>query len=660
MQSETRSEKEIVMYRSIWRINFLFTLCALLMAIQSAGAANLALLVQVAKYKTVDGYLGGQGSAVDAARMKDALAKRFGFQCTILQDENATHKRILAALGDMAKKAKPDDALVFYFSGHGSTDGNGFTLCSYDTTKKNADKDISCADIDYWLKKLPTRNITIILDCCFSKLPDGSRDAVVKPKHLGHEENSINATYSVINIAQEGVVFLLPCDPGFSNTAYEIQANTKDKYGNNDWIGFFTRELCVELNKAEPQSATYETLIKHVGEDMAQMRHSENIPSQVPTIEGSKVNQERTLFSSPDGKPPIPPATPLPQFCSIKKISESSVTLDQGSISGVKPGSHYAVYPPGAADLTDPTKKLGDIVVQSVGADTSIATPLIGTSLDKLSLHCRTVEIKHEVEIPLVPAVVKVEGITPADAALAADLQARLNGGPVVFTAQKKPDLTLKVKTDAKGVEGDLMESDGVTPLDNNYPVIQVAGRDALIERVHAYQNQFTLLNALLKMNNPNPGLSINLNVGKGPVYVGDKVSFTCTPSQDCYLLVISLDANNAPVLLFPGEDDTDNLVKKGELFRLPSDPKKIYPVMTPDGRNAVIALAITDNTTADQVRNILQDLYETATAVSPGKPGSRGVKYAIDALQSLQSSLLTGWCKEVATLEILPASAKK
>ncbi|HEV7486053.1 MAG TPA: caspase family protein [Thermoanaerobaculia bacterium] len=53
-------------------------------------------------------------------------------QVTLLTDAQATKPAILKFLGDLAMKAKPEDAVVIYFAGHGTAQSNRFYLIPHD------------------------------------------------------------------------------------------------------------------------------------------------------------------------------------------------------------------------------------------------------------------------------------------------------------------------------------------------------------------------------------------------------------------------------------------------------------------------------------------------------------------------------------------------
>lgn len=58
--------------------------------------------------------------------------KKAGCHVSLFTSSNATHDNIIYAIRRIAKRANPDDRLVFYFSGHG-TEGS---LVAYDGSKK--------------------------------------------------------------------------------------------------------------------------------------------------------------------------------------------------------------------------------------------------------------------------------------------------------------------------------------------------------------------------------------------------------------------------------------------------------------------------------------------------------------------------------------------
>ena len=87
----------------------------------SWAAQNLALLVGVGNYAA--NKLDGPPNDVDA--MATVLTQRWGFapsNIKTLKDQAATRAGILAAIDDLVERARPDDRVLIYLSGHGTSD----------------------------------------------------------------------------------------------------------------------------------------------------------------------------------------------------------------------------------------------------------------------------------------------------------------------------------------------------------------------------------------------------------------------------------------------------------------------------------------------------------------------------------------------------------
>ena len=151
------------------------------------AAQRFALLVGIADYPPA----GPGGSDLpapdqDAARMADLLVGSFGFvreQITIVTNLDATSARIAAELEALAKKAGPDDAVFFYYAGHGTQipdlngdeeDGWDEALATADvrppivTTEDQLRLFLSDDRIAELLAKFRTKNVTVVFDSCHS------------------------------------------------------------------------------------------------------------------------------------------------------------------------------------------------------------------------------------------------------------------------------------------------------------------------------------------------------------------------------------------------------------------------------------------------------------------------------------------------------------
>jgi hypothetical protein len=85
---------------------------------------SFALVIGISQYKEA-AIWPPLPNAVGDAKSMDELLSKMGFQVTSLYDGNATREAIYEAFDDLAKKVGPEDALLFYFAGHGQTERMG-------------------------------------------------------------------------------------------------------------------------------------------------------------------------------------------------------------------------------------------------------------------------------------------------------------------------------------------------------------------------------------------------------------------------------------------------------------------------------------------------------------------------------------------------------
>jgi Caspase domain/Domain of unknown function (DUF4384) len=146
---------------------------------------KLALLVGINSYPGGDEL---KGCLTDVELQKQLLIHRFGFNekdIRILTNEQATRQGILTAFEThLIDQAKPQDVVVFHFSGHGSQvadpdthepDGLNSTLVPVDNNvplKNRKEKaivpDIMGRTLFLLMSAIKTENVTVVLDCCHS------------------------------------------------------------------------------------------------------------------------------------------------------------------------------------------------------------------------------------------------------------------------------------------------------------------------------------------------------------------------------------------------------------------------------------------------------------------------------------------------------------
>lgn len=132
--------------------------------ISKSNGRRRALLVGINDYP---GNQHDLPSCVDDARAMGAfLFDEYGFECTIIVDDEATQDRLRAALSELVDDARPDDRLVFFYSGHGTTitRGGATEECLYlaDGSAMVDDDFVSS------FARAPVGTSLVILDSCFS------------------------------------------------------------------------------------------------------------------------------------------------------------------------------------------------------------------------------------------------------------------------------------------------------------------------------------------------------------------------------------------------------------------------------------------------------------------------------------------------------------
>lgn len=147
---------------------------------------KLALLVGINKYQ--DSPL--QGCVTDVNLQQQLLIHRFGFNpqdIVLLTDEKATRQGILTAFEEhLIKQAKPNDVVVYHFSGHGSrvrdpdspdcefSDCWNSTFVPLDSSSSllpgsvGAVPEIMGRSLFLLMYALKTENVTVVLDSCHS------------------------------------------------------------------------------------------------------------------------------------------------------------------------------------------------------------------------------------------------------------------------------------------------------------------------------------------------------------------------------------------------------------------------------------------------------------------------------------------------------------
>ncbi|MEH1874497.1 caspase family protein [Nostoc sp.] len=148
-------------------------------ALAQPGSRKLALLIGINQYPQIPAL---SGCLTDVELQRELLINRFGFQGSdilTLTDEQASREFIEAAFLDhLGKQVKPDDVVVFHFSGYGSrvkfdtspnTMQNALVAANVCTNAQN-DKIVNYIleeTLLLLLRSLPTDRVTAVLDTSY-------------------------------------------------------------------------------------------------------------------------------------------------------------------------------------------------------------------------------------------------------------------------------------------------------------------------------------------------------------------------------------------------------------------------------------------------------------------------------------------------------------
>ncbi|MCX8087258.1 MAG: caspase family protein [Rhodocyclaceae bacterium] len=134
----------------------------------------------------------------DVTRIASVLKGRFGYEVELLKD--AGKEAIIAALNRLATQARPEDAVLIFYAGHGyeMDDTKMGYWIPIDASVKTAKGWISNDDIARLLAAIPARQIILVSDSCFSgtlaREKKFTRPASTRPEELFHRRSVVVLT----------------------------------------------------------------------------------------------------------------------------------------------------------------------------------------------------------------------------------------------------------------------------------------------------------------------------------------------------------------------------------------------------------------------------------------------------------------------------------
>ncbi|WP_030434609.1 caspase family protein [Actinoplanes subtropicus] len=395
----------------------------------------------------------------DVEAMAGALEPR-GFTVRRLSTPDATRAAVLDAYEKVIADARPDDALVLYYSGHGgrlpAPDGPDLQFIVPDDYNDSSDGDfrgITGVELSVLLARLTdrTRNVTVILDCCHAA--HMSRDVSLRLKTLlrtapAHWQPTYEAVQAhLAELAAAGLevdrrslvsnpyaVRVVACSP--TESAWEG--------ANRDGVrmGLLTDALSRALRDNRPARVNWATMLEAVRRSVQELA-----PAQRPEAEGPST---REPFEPTDLDPlaglPLVPAEP------------DYVEVLGAPLLGVELGDEFAIMPSGAGGPQD-GPAIGTATVDRILPTSALARLRLPSGDAKVPVDARA--HRTHAAAPALPVRL------PADHPVAASLAGALALRALVVPAPAGEPAPVEVIVDAR--DG-LVVRDSIGPLHQPYP----------------------------------------------------------------------------------------------------------------------------------------------------------------------------------------------
>lgn len=238
-------------------------IAVLFISINVEAQKTYALLTGISNYGTQDSNL--YNTTKDVKALKKVFDKQ-GATVAVLTSSNVTKEGIEEKLGLIAKLAKPEDKVIFFFSGHGNVGG----LITYGTSTPMF---YNFMDLMQQLSKIRAREIFVFVDACKS----------------GSVAELYENGWAKDNNIHPGINFFM------SSRANELSAE-------NNWIGhgYFTQALLKGLRGLSDTNSnrqvTVEELFNYINTDVTARTKGGN-REQHPVLIGPKTQRQAVVIA---------------------------------------------------------------------------------------------------------------------------------------------------------------------------------------------------------------------------------------------------------------------------------------------------------------------------------------------------------------------------
>ena len=545
-----------------------------------------ALLVGVSQYRWAKPptFPELRGSHNDVVAMRELLIGRFGFDpqnIRILKGDEATRKSILNSFREfLIKRTKPNDIVMFYFSGHGSTvvDTNGDEADGYDETLVPYDgrdpegniPDIRDDEIHNLLVELSQKQAypILILDSCHSgsgaripnllterKIPPDTRTSQ-RMRPQGGLKNSDG---------EKGRGFIGDLGPYIALTASGDSQSSFEIKWQGKFVGAFSYTLQEVLRNLSP-NATYRELMTKV-----RTRIKRYHVTQLPQFEGNILGK---VFRTG--------ATQETNVISVERITGKKVILGAGAIHGMTEGSEFEVYPLGHADKEKSKAAIATVSVKQVHQYESSAEVIEGRIPQELK-EAEAIETAHiygdlgllivydssdQLLQTIIPPLVSSRLVQVAVPGKRYDIRIYTNDREVILEHLDKT-IVSRVRKNEKDLGTTISER--IKKLSRYKLILNLNNeRSPLDLNVEIERSEAGLPENWRRLNSPPDWKS-----GDVVVHPGEHVRFVITNTSDsnrsAYVYAFYLGPDYSVVPFYPARGAEDNLLPAGQAVYTPS-----------------------------------------------------------------------------------------
>ncbi len=659
-----------------------FSLCSIVWAkAEPLGPpVRRALLIGIGKYDVLPHL---PGSKNDVAVVQQVLTQKFGFSpqhVQVLTDAAATRDGILTALRELVSSSGPHDVLYVHYSGHGSQvqDFNG------DETDDQLDEtivpvngrtegipDITDDELDEIFSTLKTPHAVFVFDSCHSGTV--TRGVAVRTRFVPPDTRV--GLYRNARVRTRGVVPLLS-QRYLLLTGAASNQQALDGPVNGTFHGFFTYSLFRSLMTTAPEAPVREVYrgIQHELGKIKSYLKRRSMPE--PQLEGRSSRLDQPLFPLPGASKTAGTGSssrPRLLWHAVKPMGQGEVRIVEGGEMGTRPGSVWALYPPGETRFVPGEAQAYGLTLSRQGRDVLARLEPKGAVVGD---QARAVLFAPAAGSSTLRVQFR-EVSSNQRAAIEEALNRKLRGVVVVG-----PDEETEYVIDATGDQVEVLSGDGLEEV----AAFPVANTGDLADDLASLLARSLTVNELLRLENPLSQINVVASVvqasKRGVVVVADRptledptghirkrgeprtsvnsLQLRIQADADCYLTIVDVDAEGGVNVLFPNDYQKltfypDGFIQKGVAVMIPDSLASNnqagfhWDFAEPPGTDTIRIFATTDLQMAQMIREQIKNV--TANMMVATRGSGQVVQMAAKGFRALRAELVRTMTRGIVTV---------